>query len=100
MQQWLSSEYEATLFEQEGETLGYALFRHDAEWVYLRQFFVCRSWRRRGVGRRAIEWLKQNVCHGERLRIDVLVDNTTAIAFWRSVGFVDYCLTMESESDA
>ena len=32
-----------------------------------------------------------------RVRIDVLVGNAGAIAFWRAVGFRDYCLTMESE---
>jgi len=30
-----------------------------------------------------------------RVRIDVLVGNHSAIEFWRSVGFTDYCLTME-----
>jgi hypothetical protein len=32
-----------------------------------------------------------------RVRRDVLVGNAGGIAFWRSLGFADYCLTMELE---
>ena len=40
MDNWLQNEYQAVLFEHDGETVGYALFRDDAEYIYLRQFFV------------------------------------------------------------
>ena len=29
------------------------------------------------------------------LTVDVLITNQRAIAFWRSVGYTDYCLTLE-----
>jgi GNAT superfamily N-acetyltransferase len=52
--------------------------------------------RRRGIARRALEWLRQNAWGVRpRVRIDVLVGNHTGIEFWRSVGFTDYCLTTE-----
>ena len=54
--------------------------------------------RRRGIGRSAMNWLRENCwSDAERVRLDVLVGNTSGIAFWRSVGFADYCLTMERE---
>ena len=31
----------------------------------------------------------------KRLTVSVLVHNTTATAFWRTVGYQDYCLTLE-----
>ena len=98
MQRWHVGAYEAVLFSVAGNVVGYALFRPDTDWVYLRQFFVAREHRRQGIGRTAFAWLK---CHAwrntQRIRLDDLVHNEAAIAFWRSVGFADYCLTMEVE---
>jgi len=72
------------------------LYRVEPEHIYLRQLFVQPEMRRRGIARRALEWLRQNAWGVRaRVRIDVLVGNHSAIEFWRSVGFTDYCLTME-----
>lgn len=99
MRTWIKADYQAAVFENGGDVLGYALFKPEKEWIYLRHFFVVPSKRRRGIGRQAIEWLQQNVWHGSpRVRLDVLVGNFAAITFWRSLGFSDYCLTMERET--
>jgi GNAT superfamily N-acetyltransferase len=96
---WLAGEYEAVIWENGSDPLGYALYRREPEQIYLRQFFVHRAHRRRGLGREAIAWLRANAWNGTpRLRVDVLVGNTKAIAFWRAVGFRDYALTMEAEA--
>ncbi len=98
MAEWLSNAYQAILFIREGAPVGYALFRWESDHVYLRHFFVCRDCRRAGVGREAIGWLRKNAWSPTlRIRLDVLVCNETGIAFWRSVGFSDYCLTMEAD---
>ncbi len=94
---WLGGDYEAVVFEEAGRSAGYALFRRDPEYVYLRQFFVQPACRRRGVGRAAFGWLRRHVWHGGRVRVEVLVGNTAGVAFWRAVGFGDYCLTLELE---
>jgi GNAT superfamily N-acetyltransferase len=99
MTQWLEGEYEAFLFEEAEQTVGYALFRRDPEYVYLRQFFIRREDRRRGYGRAAMAWLCQHAWSGVRVRLEVLVGNAVALSFWRSVGFRDYCLTLERDSD-
>lgn len=98
---WLASgEYQAVVFAASGEVAGYALYCFEPEHVYLRQFFVRREYRRRGVGRAAIEWLRQHAWGDRpRVRLDVLVTNAGGRAFWRAVGFEDYCVTMESERD-
>jgi GNAT superfamily N-acetyltransferase len=96
---WLAGEYQAVIFESGADTLGYALYRHEVDHVYLRQFFVRRDYRRQGVGRSAIEWLMRTVwSDAPRVRLDVLVTNTEGRAFWKGVGFEEYCVTMEAET--
>lgn len=96
MKGWLASEYVAILFEQDGQVVAHALYREQPEEIYLRQLFVVRDRRRKGIGRKAIEILRSEVWpKNKRLTVDVLVHNTAAIAFWRAVGYQDYCLTLE-----
>ncbi len=99
MESWLAGGYQAVLFEDhDASPAGYALSRRDDDYVYLRQLFVCRQRRRQGVGRSAFEWLVANAWqYDRRIRIEVLVGNRIAIEFWRSVGFADYCLTLERD---
>lgn len=95
---WLASEYTAVLFELDGNGIGYALYRRDSRSIYLRQLFVEPTYRRHGIGRSALNWLREHAwADAENIRIDVLAGNTEAIAFWRAVGFEDYCITMEME---
>lgn len=96
MRSWLSEEYRAILFEDDGEVVAYALFRERPEGIYLRQLFVVRPRRSQGLGHRAVEILRLQVWPREkRLTVDVLSTNTRAVAFWRSLGYTDYCLTLE-----
>jgi GNAT superfamily N-acetyltransferase len=98
MGKWLGREYEAVIFSENGEERGYALYRRDPNWIYLRQFFVRREHRRKGIGRAAMPWLRTNAWKGApRIRVEALVGNAAALAFWRSLGFADYCLTLELE---
>ena len=96
MQEWLTGDYTAVLFLRENAILGYALFRVDPEYVYLRQFYVEPEYRRQGIGRAAIEHITHT--HWQdcpRVRLEVLVHNRQAIAFWHSLGFTDYSIAME-----
>ena len=96
MRGYLGGEYQAVIFEDQHAPVGYALFKQEPEWVYLRHFFVEPQRRRNGIGRAAIQWLLTQACKGAgRVQLDVLAGNAAGVAFWRSVGFADYCLTME-----
>ena len=96
MRGWLAGEYRALIFEDNSEVVGYALFREQPEEIYLRQFFIVRHRRGQGLGRRAVEIMRGELWPGtKRLTVDVLVANKRATAFWRSVGYADYCLTLE-----
>jgi GNAT superfamily N-acetyltransferase len=96
MNGWLKGEYKAVLFENDGGAVGYALYKQETDHVYLRQFFVEADQRRKGIGSAAVAWLLSNAWRqSPRIQLDVLVGNSAGIAFWRSLGFVDYCTTME-----
>lgn len=93
---WLASEYAAVIFEDGKDVVAYALYREQAEEIYLRQLFVVRNRRRQGLGRQAVEILRARIWpQHKRLTVDVLVHNTAAVAFWRAAGYKDYCLTLE-----
>jgi GNAT superfamily N-acetyltransferase len=98
MRAWLETgEVDIVLFEDEGAPVGYAAFRDEGEdGIYLRQFFVLASHRRRGVGRAAITWLTSNPWNGTpRIRVEALTANVDACTFWASVGFAPYAVTFE-----
>jgi predicted acetyltransferase len=96
MKGWLAAQYAAVLFQDGKDVVAYALFLEEPEQVYLRQLFVARTRRRQGIGRKAVEMLRSKIWPpNKRLTVDVLVRNNAALAFWRSVGYQDYCLTLE-----
>ncbi|MCA9262751.1 MAG: GNAT family N-acetyltransferase [Planctomycetales bacterium] len=98
MRVWLQGDYEAVVIHDNQAVIGYALFRRDPEHIYLRQFFVEPDRRREGIGRAAIAWMWNNVwADAVRLRLDVLVGNSTGRAFWHAMGFSEYCITLEAE---
>ncbi len=98
MSNFLRNEYDAVIASIGRTDIGYALYRQDPEWLYLRQIFVIKKMRRKGFGRRFMEWLKKNPWKKcKRIRIDVLVGNRVGIDFWKAVGFKEYCITMEIE---
>jgi GNAT superfamily N-acetyltransferase len=96
MRGWISGEFRAIVYEDAGEIVAYALFREQAEEIYLRQLFVVRHRRSQGIGRRAVEILRSQVWpKTKRLTVEVLVANKRAVSFWRSVGYADYALSLE-----
>lgn len=92
---WLRDEYTAVIFESELDVVAYALFRADErERIHLRQFFVARAFRRRGVGRQAVALLRHDVLVGCSLILDVLITNAAGRAFWKACGFCEYAVTL------
>jgi len=96
MRGWLAEEYRAVMFTVDAVPVAYALYRESENEVYLRQFFVDRGHRRQGLGREAIRLLQAELWPTDkRWTVEVLTDNVPAVAFWRAVGYADYCLTLE-----
>jgi GNAT superfamily N-acetyltransferase len=96
MKGWLDGEYQAVVFTRKAEPVAYALFKESAAEVYLRQLFVRRDRRREGIGRKAVTALRNHIWpRRKRLTVEVLTANRAGVAFWHSVGYRDYCLTLE-----
>ena len=99
MQGWLRGEYKGLVYLAGEQPVGYALYRLEAEGVYLRHFFICADQRRQGFGREAFRILREEVWpKGQRVSVVALCRNAPGIAFWRALGFADYCLTLEMEA--
>ncbi len=99
MSAFLRNEYDAVIASFRQNDIGYALYKQDPEWLYLRQIFIIKTMRRKGLGRRFIEWLKNNPRSDcKRIRTDVLVANIVDIDFWKAVGFKEYLITLEMEN--
>lgn len=95
MRGWLVRSYTAVLFLEEAGVVGYALYRSDDAGIFLRQFFICRSERRKGRGRAAMRLLLGRIWPpGTTVTLEALCSNQAAIAFWHSLGFGDYAMTL------
>lgn len=94
---WLQGEYQAVIFSDSAyEPVAYVLYKQESSLIYLRQLFVRRDQRRLGIGRTAFEMVRREIWpKNVRLTVDVLTENAAAVAFWRSVGYKDYALTLE-----
>jgi GNAT superfamily N-acetyltransferase len=92
----LKADYEAVIFEDDTGVLAYALYRVGELEIFLRQFFVAQGRRRQGIGRAAIQILRDKIWpQDKRLLVEVLCHNTPAIRFWKALGFDEYSLSLE-----
>ena len=95
MRSWLADSYHAVIFETDDGPIGYALHRPDESGICLRQFYVARTCRRRGLGREAVRLLLREVFpRGARVSLEVLDRNEAALAFWRAMGFRTHAQTL------
>jgi ribosomal protein S18 acetylase RimI-like enzyme len=104
---WLSTDYQAVVFEQADQLVAYALYRDgdtDAEGkdvIYLRQFFVVGTDRRQGIGSKAFDLLLNEIWPlGKRILLEVLSSNPAGKKFWRSLGFEEYRIKLEYKRGA
>jgi ribosomal protein S18 acetylase RimI-like enzyme len=99
MRVFLTGDYRAVLFELDGKTVAYVLYTdrtEHADTIYLRQIFVDRTSRRKGVGREVMRTLLEEIWPADkRVTVGVLQDNKAAIALYKSVGFRPYSIELE-----
>jgi GNAT superfamily N-acetyltransferase len=103
MRSWLTTEYQALIFEDPAAPapVAYALLRDTPEWVHLRQFFVARDRRRRGIGARAVALLRDSVFPPDKpVIVEAMAWNHPALSFWRAMGFADRYVGLESRPAA
>jgi GNAT superfamily N-acetyltransferase len=90
-----ATSYDAAVFLDGSETVGYALFKEDQVSVRLRALFVDEPYRRRGIASAALVWLDSNVWRcARRLRVYAAADSASR-AFW-AAGQRDYPISIET----
>jgi RimJ/RimL family protein N-acetyltransferase len=103
MREWLASNWQAVVVEIDSEAVGYLLFQFRSDeylpsdtTVYVRQFFIGRNCRSRGIGRQAFNLIRERFFpRVSSVVLDVLEVNSQARRFWMSLGFKPYCTTMK-----
>ena len=87
MKAWLATDYICYVAKQDGHIVAYCLYRDDREHYYMRQLYVDRAHRRKGIATQLLDWLYENVWTDKKVRLDVLAHNEDAIAFYKRYGF-------------
>ena len=87
MQEWLATDYICYVAKQNGSIVAYCLYRDDGGYYYMRQLYVDRAHRRKGIATQLLDWLYENVWMDKTVRLDVLVHNEDAVAFYKRYGF-------------
>ena len=95
MIRWMEEGYTCYVARSGGVSAGYCLFRDDGKHYYLRQLFVARACRRRGIATALLDWMYAHVWSGKPVRLDVFAHNEEAVAFYRGYGFRVAVLRME-----
>ena len=95
MASWLQDGYVGYVARRAGAAVGYCLYRDAGRYYYLRQLFIARTHRRRGLGTALLDWMYANVWRGKPVRLDVFAHNDQAVAFYRAYGFRVAVLRME-----
>ncbi len=99
---WLETgAYKAVLIARKEEIVGYVLYRRETDAtdvsninIHVRQFFVKRVYRRRGIGRRAFEQVVASHFPAEAtIVLEVLAGNLQGQVFWERLGFEPYFTT-------
>ena len=103
MQGWLLTDWHIRLFSDEAENVvGYAVYQlrqddyfPEMKIVYLRQLYIERERRSRGLGQQALQFLiEREFREASAVVIDVLETNPRGYHFWTKTGFEPYCTTM------
>lgn len=78
--------YRYSLFEVDGEPVGYFGWRPDEEGAFLSKLYVRRAARRQGLARMALEEIERETGKG-RIWLTVNRENSRSIAAYRRMGF-------------
>ena len=87
MQEWLTTDYICYVAKENRHIAAYCLYRDDGGYYYMRQLYVDRAHRRKGIATRLLDWLYENVWTDKKVRLDVLAHNEDAVAFYKRYGF-------------
>jgi ribosomal protein S18 acetylase RimI-like enzyme len=96
---WLDTDaYRVVIIERGEDIIGYVLYRQETDEydieninIFVRQYFVKRAYRRRGIGRTAFEQVVQSYFPPQAtIVLEVLSSNVQGRSFWERLGFEPY----------
>ena len=87
MKEWLTTDYICYVAKQDRGIVAYCLYRDDGGHYYMRQLYVDRAHRRKGIATQLLDWLYENVWTDKKVRLDVLAHNEDAVSFYKNYGF-------------
>ncbi len=87
MKAWLATDYICYVAKQNAGIVAYCLYRDEGGHYYMRQLYVDRAHRRKGIATQLLDWLYENVWTNKKVRLDVLAHNEDAVAFYKNYGF-------------
>lgn len=101
---WLQAEWRGVLFFENTQSVGYAIYRlqrqdfDNRETAYIRHYFIERDYRRKGYGSEGLKKLRSEIlAKNTTIYLEVLTHNARGRAFWQSLGFTEYSVTMRLE---
>jgi ribosomal protein S18 acetylase RimI-like enzyme len=104
LKSWLSSEWRGVLFLNGSRVVGYTIYRLQRQefdrrdTVYIRHYYIERDYRRFGFGSEALQKLRSDIFpKNTTVYLEVLIHNDRGRAFWQSLGFKEYSVTMRLE---
>jgi len=105
MRGWMLEGRSVIIVERHEAIIGYLVYYTNKEKyypytnnVYVRQYFIDASYRRRGVGQVAFEQITRDYFPDNAIvMLDVLQSNPEGQAFWMKLGFETYCTTLRRE---
>lgn len=93
MRGFLDGNYKAYLFVQDDNIVGYSLVDHSKNPLYMRQFFIERAWRRKGLGTAMFHLLMKQL-KTTCIDLEVFSWYAPAIQFYEKLGFRTRCFQM------
>ena len=87
MKEWLTGGYICYLVKENSRIIAYCLFRDEGPYYYMRQLYVRKAYRRKGIATRLLDWLYENAWTDKKVRLDVFAHNEDAVAFYKEYGF-------------
>lgn len=102
LQEWIEDGWSILLILKDHQIAGYMIYRKQREefpsheqTVFVREFFVRREYRRRGVGRSAFELIvNEYIPRDVTITLNVPAANHTALRFWQEKGFEVFSTTL------
>ena len=102
MQTWLDGSWSAIMIYKNDDLIGYLMYQQreddyypDQRVIFVRQYFVQRAYRRRGIGRQAFDLITEQYFPVDAsVRLDVLATNSEALSFWEDLGFTQYAMSL------